>query len=212
MRNTLEASRVMEQVLNRYEQYLPGGLASTVRSMNPAKIFRILPEAEYKPYFAAVFRNFFAAVNVSALGMRTLEVANSPASPYDNFACPAFCAPAVKVTDRVIYVNRDSGVTIGTLYHEFIHYLSHGNFYPEFYALGGRNPAILEGVTEYLTRRIAQPVAHDRYTQRKYQEWFADVSRAMGGNPTTTLQRLAALAFQGDMSSVPMLGGVAPRV
>jgi hypothetical protein len=212
MPSSLDASEVMEVVLNKYEQYLPAGLAPKVRSMNPARIFRILPENQYKPYFAAVFRNFFAAVNVSALGMRVIEVANSPASPYDQLACPAFCAPAVNVVDRTIYINRDSGVTVGTLYHEFVHYLSHSNFYPEFYALGGKNPSILEGVTEYLTRRIAAPVAHDRYNQQKYQTWFTQVSRDMGGNPTTTLQRLAALAFQGDFSVVLTLGRVAPRL
>ena len=208
MLNTMDASSVMEVVLNRYEQYLPGGLASKVRSMNPARIFRILPAGSYQPYFDAVFTNFFAAVNVCALGMDVIGVANRG----ESFPCPAFCAPAVNVTDRVIYVNRDSGVTVGTLYHEFVHYLSHPNFYPEFYALGGDNPRILEGVTEYLTRRIAAPVAHDRYGQRKYQAWFTQVSRDMGGNPTTTLERLAALAFQGDLSVVPTLGGVAPRL
>ncbi len=213
MPNTLDANNAMQRVLNRYEQYLPAGLAPKVRSMNPAKIFRILPGPEYKPYFDAVFRNCFAAINVSACGgTRTvIGVANSPQTVYDNFACPAFCAPAVNVTDRVIYVNRDAGVTNGTLYHEFIHYLSHPNFYPEFYALGGNSPNILEGVTEYLTRRVAQDVAHDRYLQRKYQDRFAQVARDMGGNPTTTLDSLAQLTFQGDMAVLGTLGGAVPH-
>jgi hypothetical protein len=114
MPNTLDASDAMQQVLDRYETYLPAGLAPKIRSMNPSRIFRILPAAKYKPYFDAVFRNFFAAINVSACGgtKEVIGVANDSKSAFDNFACPAFCAPAVNVTDRVIYVNRDAGVTI----------------------------------------------------------------------------------------------------
>ncbi len=213
MPNTLDASDAMQQVLDRYETYLPAGLAPKIRSMNPSRIFRILPAAKYEPYFDAVFRNFFAAINVSACGgtKEVIGVANDSKSAFDNFACPAFCAPAVNVTDRVIYVNRDAGVTNGTLYHEFIHYLSHPNFYPEFYAMGGNSPNILEGVTEYLTRRVGRHVAHDRYLQGKYQSWFAQVSRDMGGNPTTSLDSLAQLAFQGDMSVIGTLGGTVPH-
>jgi hypothetical protein len=213
--NTYDASQVMEVVLNRYEGYLPGGLASKVRGLNPARVFRILPESEYRQYFGAVFRNFFAAINVCALGgtKRMIGIANDGVNdPFSSIACPAFCAPAVEVTDRVIYVNRDLGVTVGTLYHEFIHYLSHPNFYPEFYSLGGRNPEILEGVTEYLTRRIRQDVAHDRYSQGKYQTWFKRTSHDMGGDPTATLDELAALAFRGDFSCMPKLGGAIPRL
>lgn len=213
MPNTLDASNAMQRVLNKYEAYLPGGLASKVRSMNPAKIFRILPAAQYKPYFDAVFRNFFAAINVSACGgtQKVIGVANDPGHAYDKFACPAFCAPAVNPTDRVIYVNRDAGVTTGTLYHEFIHYLSHGNFYPEFYSMGGNSPIILEGVTEFLTSAVARDVQHDRATQKKYEAWFTQVSRDISGISGAPLDSLARLAFQGDMTVVTQLGGVVPH-
>lgn len=209
--NTYDASIVMKEVLNRYGDYLPGDLVSYLRSANPARIFRILPAKEYTPQFDAYFRSFFVAINVVALGgiRKMIGLANSGAS----IACPAFCAPAIDITQRRIYVNRDAGVTIGTLYHEFIHFLEHPNFYPEFYATGGASPNILEGVTEYLTRAVSSKVKQDRFSQRKYQAWLDQISSSLGLSSTGPLDdRVARLAFQGDFTLVPQLGGTVPRL
>jgi hypothetical protein len=162
---------------------------------------RILPEAQYRPHFDAYYRNFFATINTAALGgaRRLIGFANAPTDAYSNFACPAFCAPANDVTRRRIYVNRDAGVTIGTLYHEFLHYLQHPRFYPEFYALGGRSPNVLEGVTEYLTRAVKPAVRLDREQGRKYQAWLDELMHALGLDPDDALDdQLAQLAFRGD--------------
>ena len=37
------------------------------------------------------------------------------------------------------------------LSHEYIHWLSHGAFYPDFYVIGGDNPFRVEGITQWLT-------------------------------------------------------------
>ena len=55
-------------------------------------------------------------------------------------------------------INADKENTFSTLCHEMCHYISHGNLYPEFYAMGGDNPDIVEGVTEYLTRNLKTPL------------------------------------------------------
>lgn len=215
-----DAQRVRKAVLDRYEGYLPAGLAPKVRAKPIAEIFFILPEAEYTRHFDAYYRSFFAAINVVALGKKTktgepkkgtaslIGIARDPDNVYDSFACPAFCAPAVNPTDRKIYVNVDAGSTIGTLYHEFIHYLSHANFYPEMYAMGGKSPIILEGVTEYLTREVNPIVKNDRASQGKYQPWYAEVGATISG--VTATDRMARMAFRGELADVATLGGTIP--
>jgi hypothetical protein len=212
--NTYDASQVIREVLNRYESLLPLGLATKVRTLNPARIFHILPQANYTPHFDAYYRSWFAGINVEACGgtARVIGIAKSTVDVYTQFACPAFCAPAVNVVDRRIYVNRDAAITIGTLYHEFIHYLSHGNFYPEFYAVGGRSPIILEGVTEYLTREVSTAVDQERSKQGKYANQLSDVTARAGGRGPKTFKTFVAIAFLGDLSAIPTLGGVVPRL
>lgn len=209
-----DAVTAMTDVLKRYEDVLPGGLAGRVRSANPATIFHILPEANYTPHFDAYFRKWFAATNVVACGgtESVIGIANSNRSVYASFACPAFVAPAVDPMHRKIYVNADAGVTIGTLYHEFVHFLSHGNFYPEFYALGGRNAIILEGVTEFLTRAVGPEIYRDRASGEKYDTQLFDVVMHSGGGNDKTMDKLAALAFKGDLSPVKELDGLMPRL
>jgi hypothetical protein len=124
--------------------------------------------------------------------------------------CPAFTSPAVNVMARKIYVNADlPGITIGTLYHEFIHFLQHSNLYPEFYALGARNIGVLEGITEFFTRRVDPLIDAERAQGQKYQAYFADISRRIG----TGMQNRNALlryCFQGE--PYVELGGARPRV
>jgi len=215
-----DAVQVIRDVLERYENDLPAGLASKVKSVNPAKIFFILSENNYAPHFDAYFRAWFAVTNVIACARpneaapteRIIGIAKGAANAYSKFACPAFVAPAVDPLNRRIYVNAESGVTIGTLYHEFIHFLSHGSFYPEFYALGGRNPIILEGVTEFLTRNIAPGIYRDRASQGKYDSQLLDVLMHAGGGGERTVGMLTGLAFKGDLSVIKTLDGAVPHL
>jgi len=212
--NTLQAHEVIMKVLDRFEPLLPAGMASTVRSMNTAKIFRILPQNNYTPHFDAYYRSWFSAINVEACGgtARVIGIANDPNDVYTSFACPAFCAPSTDIQFRRIYVNRNAPITEGTLYHEFVHFLSHTNFYPEFYATGGRSPIILEGVTEYITREINPQVERDRRSQGKYQSQLEDVTMKAGGRSAKTFDKFANLLFNGDLSIIPQLGGTLPRI
>lgn len=204
---TVDASQARYEVLHKYESFLPAGLATRVRSLGLTEIFKILPAAQYRPVFDEYYRNFFAATNAKAFGTEfTIGVANAPDDVCGTFNCPAFCAPASNVTDRTIYVNEDENVTFGTIYHEFIHFLEHPNFYPEFYAMGGDNPSVLEGVTEHLTRQVSPRVEHDRRSQDKYQKWFAMVQRATASLGQARDQLLAELAFKGKL--IPGFGAI----
>jgi hypothetical protein len=43
------------------------------------------------------------------------------------------------------------------LCHEYIHWLSHGNFFPGYYAIGGDRPFRVEGVTDWLNLECFAP-------------------------------------------------------
>lgn len=207
-----DAVRAINAVLTTYGPYLPPGVASAVRGKDPKAIIKILPAAQYRPQFDQYYRSFFAAINSKAFGIRyTIDIANDESEVCGSFNCPAFCAPAVNVTDRVIYVNKDEDNTYATLCHELVHYISHPNFYPEFYSMGGENPKILEGVTEYLTRNISQDVAKERRAKKKYQAWYEAVNTALikGSQGDLTVIRFA---LQGQYVPLMGLGGVAPNI
>ena len=113
--------------------------------------------------------------------------------------CPAFTSPAINVLARKIYVNADlPGV-----------FLQHANLYPEFYTLGARNIGVLEGITEFFTRRTDPWINAERARGQKYQSYFVDVSTRIG----TGMQSRNALlryCFQGE--PYVDLGGVQPRL
>lgn len=204
--NIGDATVAMNEVLTKYGPFLDPSVLSKVRQMPVGKIYRILSQAEYTPYFNSVFKNFFAAINVVALGgiKKMIDLAKTATDAAPAIACPAFTAPAVNVTDRVIYVNADANISIGTLYHEFVHFLEHGNFYPEFYSLGGNNPKILEGVTEYLTREVNANVKAERMREGKYKAFLDEtMNRAWDAPPFSATTRMIQVAFRGDMSSLP---------
>ncbi|HEV2493229.1 MAG TPA: hypothetical protein VG204_09180 [Terriglobia bacterium] len=203
-----DAMTAMTAVLQKYESNLDEFVVAVVKTMPPVKIYQILPQSQYTPYFNLVFKNFFAPINVVALSapsqkMRMIHLARNATDAAPAIACPAFTAPAVNVWDRVIYVNADADIKIGTLYHEFVHFLEHGNFYPEYYSRGGDGPRILEGVTEYLTREVDPAIKTEREQGDKYGAFLRTTLERAWGNPTERLAKMIRVAFQGDISSLP---------
>ena len=186
-------------ILARYRDWLPKDLVTAVRQKKIEDIFLILAPDEYQRHFDAYYSHFFAAPMAALLG---------PGKAIST--CPAFVAPAVDNTRRKIYVKRSGATGFGTFYHEFIHYLQHFDFYPEFYCIGGRNPALLEGVTEYLTRAVRAEVRQDRARRGNYQAYFDEISSWVKGDR----ERLAAimdLNFRGTRcDALEALGGVYP--
>jgi hypothetical protein len=214
-----DATTARKGVLDAYGIYLPNGLGDRVRAMPIADIVKILPEDEYKDHFNAYFRNFFAGINVQAFGLERAIPVKAPTNGdfnsrlnamlqerqshdyFNDIPCPAFCAPAVNVTQRRIYVNADAAITIGTLYHEFVHFIQHSNLYPELYSRGGDGPAILEGTTEFLTRRLSQTIQQERASGMKYQAHFNRISGQIGMNMLKK-QQLLRFSFQGEAMSL----------
>lgn len=234
-----DAEVARKGVIDAYGIYLPGDLAKQVRAMDIRKIVRILPQAQYQIHFSQVFCKFFAAINVVAFGAQvddpdrpgqsastggtkrliprlggaTLEDKLTALFRARNALtacnCPAFTSPAMHVLDRNIFVNEDMPITIGTLYHEFVHYFQHPRFYPEFYALGGPNPGILEGVTELFTRRVNPLVRMERENGAKYQNHYDNISFQMGNDMS---RRLALIRYSFQGGDYLNLGGLRPRI
>jgi hypothetical protein len=63
---------------------------------------------------------------------------------------------------------------------EMVNYLSHADFYCEFYSLGELNPRVVADVTEVLTRAISPVVRLERSNLDKCQDVHDEVRAALG--------------------------------
>jgi hypothetical protein len=198
-----DAARAINAVLNKYENYLNAGYVMGMRGIPSTDIIKILPAVQYRPIFDQYYRSFFAPINSMGRTAKMIGIANADAEVCGSFNCPAFCSPAVHTSARTIYVNADEPNTYATLCHELCHYISHGNFYPEFYSMGGANPDILEGVTEYLTRNISVEIEGDRSRLKKYQNQYDAVCKALIAGSQGEID-VIKFALQGEY--VPLQG------
>ena len=78
------------------------------------------------------------------------------------------------------------------------------------------DPDILGAPFGHAAVRIAECIEiesgpkKDRSDQKKYEAWFAQVSTTISGS--TALDRMAAMAFRGELGDVVTLGGPVPRM
>ena len=101
---------------------------------------------------------------------------------------------------RRIHINPQSTDPnpINAAAHEYIHFLSHVNFYPDYYKSGGDNPFRVGGATEWLAL-----MCFDQYGiayQAQLDKTFAWIQADSGNVP-----RLLAFVFRGiytDLSSI----------
>jgi hypothetical protein len=190
----------MEAILNTYGKCLPSGLLAKVQAQKASDIYSILPADQYQKVFTEYYTHFFHAPMSQILG---------PGKAIET--CPAFVAPGIDNTRRKIYIKEDPRTTKGTYYHEFVHYLQHPDFYPEFYCIGGKNPGILEGVTEWLTRGVSVDIEKERQRQGKYQAYFETINAwVQGGSNKGGVAAVLQLSFQGVKGDVEKMGGVWP--
>jgi hypothetical protein len=201
-----DAARAITAVLNKYGKYLNAGYVMGMQGLPSNDIIKILPAAQYRPQFDQYYRSFFGPINSMGRTVEMIGIANADAEVCGSFNCPAFCSPAMYTSARTVYVNADEPNTYATLCHELCHYISHGNFYPEFYAMGGANPDILEGVTEYLTRAISHEVEAERRRRKKYQTQFDAVRKALIAGSQTEID-VIKFALLGEYVPLKGLGG-----
>lgn len=157
---------------------LPEGIMVDYPALqNPGQIFQILTPTEFKLAFD----------NNVAFFQRVLKCS------IDVKGVDAFVSPEPDRNKRRVFIKLGADETPGVIVHEFIHWLSHPNFYPDFYETGGTAPGIVEGVTEYFTRKY--------YPNRNYYNAYYVKINAIGH----MLPQMQAALFKGDASSIKQI-------
>jgi hypothetical protein len=177
-----DASAAIHEVLAAYDAYLSPELKLAVASKPVGEIFVFCDPATYAAKFDVTWYCVFK------------KAINSLNSDYSSKVVPGFCSSEKDRTARKIYLQ--SGVCDNpcTYHHEFIHWLTHPDFYPVYYTVGGHAPFQVEGITEYATRSISQTIAQTR--KGKYENNYLKTKSWIDHSPgrrDTALQ----LMFQG---------------
>jgi hypothetical protein len=193
-----DARRAMSLVLNKYDSYLPDTLRTHSRLKDVKSVFFFVDWAKFKTMFDLFYGGFFKA----ALGITSSQ------NEVDPKCVGAFVTPN-PIHTRVIFVkNQFTGGgsrdhyfgNFATLCHEFIHFLSHENFYPLFYSTGGAAPDQVEGATEMLTRNISTQIAGMRTSYNRQYQWFKSWAiDSTSGN----FKAMANFLFNGTQTQLP---------
>lgn len=194
MLNHADAQTAMDEVVAKYEAWIPKDVLKDVKDRSAETIFQFFDDAEYAVLFDHVYDTVFKAANAALFGSNVITAA----------MCPGFCTPKTTQKKKMIFMANGRGTTKGTYYHEFIHFLQDPAFYPAYYITGGMAPFQVEGVTEYLTRGVSATVARERDGQKKYQSNFLKTD-AWVKQDKKNYEKMLAFNFQGvavDLSAV----------
>lgn len=128
-----------ERVWDKWGAHIPAALAD----YEVEKIFKFHTE---KPSYDIAFSSTYIRTFRKAGGYNCRSG--------DKFAgdVAAFVTAEKKIDDRMIHVS-PSGIDhepVALLAHEYLHFLSHPSFYPEYYSIGGNCPFQVEGITEWM--------------------------------------------------------------
>ncbi|HEU0203569.1 MAG TPA: hypothetical protein VFR86_24425 [Burkholderiaceae bacterium] len=194
MLNHADAQTAMDQVVGAYKAWIPKDVLDDLETRSAETVFQFLDDAEYAVVFEHVYNSTFKAANAALFGANVITAA----------MCPGFCTPKTTQKRKMIFMAKGRGTTKGTYYHEFIHFLQHANFYPNYYVTAGMAPFQIEGVTEYLTRGVSTAVATERDGQKKYQANYLKTD-AWVKSDKSNYERMLKFNFQGvatDLSAV----------
>jgi hypothetical protein len=185
MPTMMDAAKAMERVRATWGGYLPPALAKV-----PAeKIFVFCDKLRYEITFKMVFDGLFK----KALGM--------PKASHDYVdGVFAFVSPFPH-NRRKVYVSTLPNITHKILAHEYVHWLSHEAFYPDYYRIGGENPYRVEGITQWCTTVSGydQYEPPEAYRMEWYKTW--GWMNADPGNPDRALRFI----FQGAVTDLGAL-------
>ncbi|TXL73624.1 hypothetical protein FHP25_20835 [Vineibacter terrae] len=173
------AQRAVTLVGLKYRRYLTTPLPDT-----SAYKFYKLTEG-FDTVFHSIYTKTFRTANLAIFG--TDKITSDQIN--------GFVTPDDPPSNRVIYLNLDSTTAnFGTLVHETIHAVSHSSFYPTYYCTAGLAPAVVEGITEYLTRKCSPTVAMSR---RSYQAWYEATEAWVGPEGSPRYQQMVDWIFRG---------------
>jgi hypothetical protein len=174
----------------------------------PTQLHRAAPGSFFK--FHATDASY--AIAFAATYIRTFRNANCMTCRASDKIAPgvaAFVTANRNNLDREIHV-APAALTLmpgqtpadaeALLAHEYIHWLSHPNFYPSYYRVGGANPFRVEGFTEWLMMECYPPNAVNIVYQAEYQKTSAwlDADR-------NNLSRLLNFIFNGVATDLSAL-------
>jgi hypothetical protein len=181
-----DADRAMNLVRSQYSAHYPKGLDS----MSATEVFVFADIGPFTAAFTKTFNSCFKAAN----GML------QPAAEYVPYV-NGFVASNEANFLRRIYIKKDPTLSWGTCVHEYLHYLTDKRFYPQFYSIGGANPDIVEGFTEYLTRMADSSL----YTDRKNYQTQFEKTRSWVNSAPGNLDLLLRTMFEGAPSPLAAL-------
>lgn len=136
--------QIVEEAVDRVWSRWGNAIPSELRRYRPRDVFRLHDNVFS---FNSVFNLTFAT---------TFDKALNYSCPVDmaRNQCGGFVTPTLSHETRLIHIHpvnlSNEFDPLGLLVHEYIHFLSHPNFYPKYYKLGGNSVFRVEGATEWL--------------------------------------------------------------
>jgi hypothetical protein len=178
----VDARTAMQKVQTKWGAYIPAHLLK----YKAEDIFVFCDSHKYRTYFSMTFEVLFK------------KAGNYPQESGDFFqgasqhicGVPAFASPHPH-TRRKLYISPNDWVVEKILAHEYIHWLSHENFYPEYYKVGGQHPFQVEGVTQWVTCETG----YDN-SDRAYEANLLQTNAWVRGD-TRNMDRMLKFMFQG---------------
>jgi hypothetical protein len=152
-----DAERARELVLATWGHYIP----AEVQQYTADQIFVLYTNPSYyRAAFGVMWDAAFRRVVVRECTAQKPRNVADLQTQLDNIdtastggTLAGFVTASRNNRQRRIHINPEAQEfdPIGALAHEYIHFLSHPNFYPDYYMEGGDNPFRIEGVTDWLT-------------------------------------------------------------
>ncbi len=160
-----ETQKIIERVAARWGDYIPDEL----RKFKAKDIFRFhsTPDS-FNKFFELTFES-------------TFKKANNLTCPAQDIGdtCGGFVTAHLNHSDRRIHINPanlelefDAPALVA---HEYIHWLSHKNFYPIHYRKGGNAPFQVEGITEWLMLNALNKITDGvdlKPLEENFKGWF----------------------------------------
>ena len=174
------AALAIDLVKRKYGALVPGTLSWPTR--DSFKFYKL--DEGFDTVFQSIYIKTFRKANDAIFGAQKISASD----------INGFVTPDEDTGSRVIYINLDGSGDFGTLVHETLHAISHHKFYPQYYCIGGQAPAVVEGVTEYLTRKSDVSV---NTLRKSYEKWYRCTVSWVGAENTARYQQMANWIFKG---------------
>jgi hypothetical protein len=177
-----DAERARQLVLATWGHYIP----AEVQRYTANRIFVFYTDPSYfRAAFGVMWDAAFQKVVVRECTARKPRTVANLQAQMDNIdaastggSLAGFVTASRENRQRRIHINPESQEfdPIGALAHEYIHFLSHPNFYPDYYKEGGDNPFRVEGATDWITIHCFSDYFQDLPVQSRIKglQWQID--------------------------------------